>query len=149
MRYHAYWISPSGEIMPVETHHVTDFLRYPEVFGLTRDDVLSSYQKYGERLGIEGKAREELILGAMKKGWIRLRYNQKAQSWTAQLSGFTDRQKEYLVNWCLRMMEGEFGYKVSRLSQIKVISEKSDILFYGNFLDIGKVKSQPSQQVKE
>ena len=148
MRYHAYWISPIGEILPVETHHVTDFFRYPEVFGLTRDDVLSCYQKYGERLGTEGKAREELILGVMKKGWIRLRYSLKAQSWTAQLSRFTDRQKEYLLNWCLRMMEGEFGGKAKGLTELKIIDEKSNVLFQGNFSDIGRVKPQTSQQVK-
>jgi len=133
MRYVAYWINPNGEILPVETHHITNFFHNPQVFGLTRDDVLSSYQKHGERPGIEGKAREELILEVMKRGWIRLRYVPKEQSWTAQLYGFTEQQKGYLFNWCRRIKDGKYGDNIGKLSGFTIIDEKGDVLYSGNF----------------
>ena len=70
-----------------------------------------------------------------KKGWIRLRYSLKAQSWTAQLSGFTDRQKEYLVNWCRRIRDGKYGDNIGKFIGFRIINEKGEVLFFGNFSD--------------
>jgi hypothetical protein len=150
MNYHAYWISPDGVIIPViGGHHIAQVLSNPDQFGFKREELESCYEKYGEPYGLEGKAREEIIRLLFKNNWIRLRYYPENDLWKVEISGFTDRQKEYIRDWCLRMMKGEYGDKVSGFTEIKVIDEKSGMVFYGNFFDIGKLKSQTSQPVKE
>ena len=69
----AYWISPEGEILPVGTSHVREVIGNPGRFGITREQIEEAYKKYREPLGLEGRAREEIIRTIINKGWIRIR----------------------------------------------------------------------------
>jgi hypothetical protein len=69
----AFWISPEGAILPVPLSHIASVIRAPEVFGLTREYLEDAYRKHKEPLGLEGKARGEIIAGLICKGWIRIR----------------------------------------------------------------------------
>jgi hypothetical protein len=48
-------------------------LEKPEKFGLTKEELRKFYESYGEPLGHEGRAREEIIKRLMRKKWIRIR----------------------------------------------------------------------------
>lgn len=71
----AFFISPKGKIVPVwGSHHIDEIISDPGQFGLTRKAVEAKFDEYGEKLGVERKAREEIIADLLKKGWIRVRF---------------------------------------------------------------------------
>lgn len=45
----------------------------PEKFGLTREYIEEQYEAYGEKIGTEGKARENIIRKLMFAGFTRIR----------------------------------------------------------------------------
>ena len=53
------------------------------MFGFTRADVESAYDHHDEPLYSEGRAREELILDAVRRGWVRIRRYRSSYSVTA------------------------------------------------------------------
>ena len=69
----AYWISPNGRIVSVDTKHINMIIDNPDAFGLTSTEVEAMYTQENEKMGIEGIAREKIIMDLVRKGWIRLR----------------------------------------------------------------------------
>ena len=69
----AYFISPKGKIVYVGTNHIAYIIRNPEKFWLSIEFIEYVYNHYNERLGMEGKAREQIILSLIDSGWIRIR----------------------------------------------------------------------------
>lgn len=72
--YDAYWVSPEGELFGV-TRHIHFISSNLDKFGFTREHYVETFKKHNEKLGIEGKARAELIRDSLDKGWIRARDN--------------------------------------------------------------------------
>ncbi len=89
--YPAYWISPEGELFGV-TRHIHFISSNLEKFGFTRQHYEDVYIKQDEKLGIEGKARVELMREAMINGWIRARYNEN-DGWVVE---FSTQKEDYL-----------------------------------------------------
>lgn len=85
MKYSAFWISIKGKIIPVPQHHIDLVIQNPELFNLTSQEIEKKYEKHKEPLHLEGYAREEIMGELIAKGWIRLRYVPKRDSWTIQL----------------------------------------------------------------
>jgi hypothetical protein len=69
----AFWISPQREVLLVKSCHVATVISHPETFGLTLESITECYARHGEPLGMEGKARTEIILQLVELGWIRIR----------------------------------------------------------------------------
>lgn len=69
----AFWIDPEGCVGAVPITHITAVLADPERFGLTASRLREVYARHGEPLGLEGKARREIMDGLLRKGWIRIR----------------------------------------------------------------------------
>ena len=71
----AFWVSPRGEIRVVEggIYHINDVIHHPSVFGWSKDDVEALYDQYGEHVGQEGDARDNLMTSLLKEGWVRIR----------------------------------------------------------------------------
>ena len=104
----AYWISPGGEIRPVKTTHIRDVIDYPEEFGefgLNPEHIQDLYELYGEKLGIEGKARKEIMTNLLNKGWIRIRYHSRNDRYSIETGRLTKRTREYIAYWALKKME--------------------------------------------
>lgn len=79
----AYWIDPYGDFHPVKGgKHIQSILQDPDQFGLKREYVVEKFKKYGEKLGQEGKAREELMVDLMMDGWIQVRKQKRNNAWT-------------------------------------------------------------------
>ena len=99
----AYWISPRGVIYPVGDNHISSVISSPETFGLTREQIDAAYAEEGERIGLEGKAREKIILDLVDKGWVRIR-NYLRTGWVVNLNKMTRRAKDYLWHWASEMI---------------------------------------------
>lgn len=99
----AYWISSYGEVVEVGTNHITMVINHPKKFGYTTKKIQDTYDKYDERLGQEGKAREEIILNLIDHGWIRVRrYDNKGYS--VNISKMTKKVKDILFDWAYKLL---------------------------------------------
>lgn len=99
MKGAAYWINPTGKILNVGgTKHIDQIIKAPEKFGFTFKDIEELHEKYGERIGMEGKAREELIKEAMRKDFIRIRLYPNVQ-WSVNLWRLTSNAEKALMIW--------------------------------------------------
>ena len=55
-----YWVI-WGTSIPITTTHIGFILNNSKTFGFTKEYIISIYDKNKEKIGTEGKAREELI----------------------------------------------------------------------------------------
>ena len=95
----AYWISPEGQIHEVPRKHINYLCQNYIIFGFTKNEIEFIYKKHGEKIGIEGKARTDLLLYALRADWIRIRYRPRENFWTIELWELTKFQLEYIKNW--------------------------------------------------
>ena len=109
----AYWISPGGKMLPVGTVHINEVIDSPESFGLTEKEIKDTYAKHKEKFRSEGKAREEIMKGLFQKGWIRIRYYNRNDSYTVNVNELTKRAKEYLFEWALKTIENLPNHRYS------------------------------------
>lgn len=106
----AYWISPRGQILPMskKDKHIAEIIKNPKAFGYTREELQDIYDKYGEKFGNEGKAREEIILSLIRKGWTRIRKYIRPDRWTVNVVKLTSKVKDILQFWADKMLS--IGY---------------------------------------
>jgi len=106
----AYFISPKGEIIYCGVKHITTIIKNPEKFGFDKYFIEYVYNFYNEKIGQEGKAREQLILALLGEGWIRIRkYGDKF--WSVNVDKLTRVVKQYLQKWAKAMLKGKNGIK--------------------------------------
>lgn len=92
----AYWYK-HGKVIEVQNSlHIKDIIENPKTFDMTKEHIEEIYKKYNEKMGFEGKAREELMVEAMDKGWIRVRQSTTRQGviWTVQFKDFAKQNKD-------------------------------------------------------
>lgn len=99
----AYWISPSGKIIDVGTNHIDVVIKNPKIFGLTDEKIKATYEKYGESMGSEGQAREELIIGLVKKDWVRVR-RYRNQGYSVNIGRMSKKMKDILFSWADKLI---------------------------------------------
>ena len=104
----AYWISPNGHIFPVVTRHIHAVINQPGQFGLTTRYVRSVYHKYREPIGMEGKARREIMERLLRSGWIRIRYKLRPTGWYIECSDL-DKTKSLIVRWTKTMLDSDYS----------------------------------------
>jgi hypothetical protein len=104
----SYFISPDGYLMPVDYRHIGTVSDYPEKFGLTREYIDTTFEKYNEKKGLEGKAREEILTKLIHEGWIRIRlYTNKSQVfWSINILDLTPQVKKYLHDFAVKAIAG-------------------------------------------
>lgn len=145
MIHQAYWISPTGSIIPVEgtaDRHIHVVIQNPEKFGYTLDEIKTLHKKYKEPLGSEGKAREEIMVDLIKQGWIRIRYYDKLYQYSIQVnarnvSNMTSRQKESIWDWAMLITRGRENKKENNLKSFKLSNVDGDVLIHdGQIKDI-------------
>ncbi|MFC2171907.1 hypothetical protein ACFLU6_04670 [Acidobacteriota bacterium] len=121
----AYWISPSGEIILVGTSHIQELISHPERFGLTSSEVQDAYTKHRERLGLEGKAREELIRKVVAKDFVRIRkYGNEGYSITVHR--LTEETKALIRGWAAQVLSGEIGEEDDHFADVTVSAISED-----------------------
>lgn len=97
-----YWISPSGTVMPVDQNHINTVIKNPRKFNISDDQIKEEYEKTGEPLGSEGKAREVIILSLIRRGWIRVR-NYGNQGWSLNVHKLDDRTKNKITDFFFKL----------------------------------------------
>jgi hypothetical protein len=101
----AWWISPQGKILPLKhgDTHIRMVIENPGAFGYTTKRIEDRYHFYGEAVGTEKKAREEIIKEILSKGWIRIRKNK--YFYTIQLAALSERAKDYISDWSVKIAD--------------------------------------------
>ncbi len=108
MKYNAYWISPYGDIIGVDTTHIDTIIKNPEIFGLTKKEIEDTYDKYNEKVGIEGKARHDIMDNLIQDNWIRIRFVPKAYTFTVETnSNFNKKKQDYIWWWGASITNGK------------------------------------------
>lgn len=124
----AYWIDPQGRILKLtEALHITQITSNPEKFGFTREQITKTYAKYGERIGTEGKAREEIIKDALARGFIRVRLYPN-RYWSVTTNRYDSKAKKALKVWAEQAQKDRFAgpyisVKITDLSKEKVYDQ--------------------------
>ena len=111
----AYWISPRGQIIDVPTRHITNVLENPKQFGLDKPYIVNLYKKHKEPMGLEGKAREEIMILLMKGGWLRVR--RSVNEWVIQSWALSDKGKNNIWDFVVHSMKKGI---ISKYTQITV-----------------------------
>jgi hypothetical protein len=101
----AYWISPIGDLFEVGTSHIAEVIKDPEKFGLKLENIKEIYRKHNEFLGLEGKARAEILIQIIQQGWIRLR--RYRESWSVTVYRFSNETKHQLQNWAANINDDD------------------------------------------
>lgn len=137
----AYWINPQGLFMPVDTKHILKVIDNPNVFGLTLADIQKVYDEESEKLGVEGRAREKIILDLIGRGFIRIRYYPRYGRWTVNCNCLSDTVKSWLQQWASSMI----GFGVSRFDEVNL-----DLPVKKKLIPMEKLLlDQYEQQIKE
>lgn len=107
----AFFISPRGELIDCGSRkHIDMIVTYPDKFGLTKQFIDDKYDEYGEKVGIEGKARNDIMVLLIKQGWVRIRrYPNKF--WIIDLYKLNKKMKDRIYDWSVKMLDGTGGYK--------------------------------------
>lgn|SRR5574344_1505165 len=99
-----FWFK-NGKIKQVEGTHINAVIKNCKAFGLTPDEIQAAYKKYKEPIGLEGRAREALMIKIIKNGWIRVRetYDSRGDCFTIQFYDFSRQKKDLqkLINYLL------------------------------------------------
>lgn len=122
LKYEAFFITPENFLVPVKRNHIDVICDHPEIFGFTFDHVKNVFQKYDEPLKSEFQARKELLNEIFEKGFIRLRFKTKEESyWEIELlKNEYEKQKEQIVSWA-KMMISDDDFGADRNMCVKVI----------------------------
>lgn len=91
----AFWAKGNKIIQVQNDIHIKDICSNPEIFGFTKKQLEEIFNKYNEDWGYEGKAREEIMVIAMKNGWVRIRQRSSkiGYQWMLQYDNFSNRLK--------------------------------------------------------
>jgi len=95
----AYWVSPTGEMLSVKSTHIDVVVKNPEVFGFTHAYIKNVYKKYRETVGLEGKARDEIIESLINRRWMRIRYDRSQDYYIVGFKYFDEKQIDFLREW--------------------------------------------------
>lgn len=118
-------------------NHIGKILDNPTLFGLTREEIENLYAQYGEPIGLEGKAREEVIKHVAKEGWVRIRhYTGRNDYWSIQTDDTEKRKKEIkaFCYWALKVPRNEEGEQIG--NPIMTYHDSAVIMGYDNPDDI-------------
>ncbi len=98
-RIEAFWILPDDQIICVPRTHIQTVIDNPHLFNLSSDYIVSKYEMENEELGVEGRAREQIILGLLKDNYIRIRYYPRRSSWTINVHELNIKSLNALKTW--------------------------------------------------
>ena len=115
--FQAYWIK-YNQVYEVDTKHINMVIKNPEMFGLTIEEIRAIYKKYNEKIGQEGKAREEIIKLVAKNGWLRVRhYAIPKDYWTIQFDSHRKRKKniDAFIDYALENLNMNINDELSLL----------------------------------
>ena len=135
MIYNAFFISPESEIIPVPDRHIVTIVYEPELFSLTTKEIESRFAKHNEPVGMEGYARNEIILDLLKQNWIRLRFFLRNGSWRIQIfEELNDTLKKNILHFCNEVEKGKVRSSIPRTAppNIEIHNTVEETIFSGS-----------------
>ena len=94
----AFFISPKGVVISVATSHIASVIAAPTLFGMTTADIVASYAAQCEPVGLEGHAREVILLRLLKKRWVRIREHSN-RHWSIEFGAATPKTLALIHKW--------------------------------------------------
>jgi hypothetical protein len=124
----AFFISPTDDVIHVPLNHISTVIGDPKTFGLTRQEIQAAYDNQGERVGVEGEARRELLLRIIDKDWIRIRRYRNFYSVTAKdLSSWVNIR---IQDWAGKMVSGTSGFRETDLHMpVRISTPDAQVVF--------------------
>ena len=137
----AFWITPKGETVEVNRTHIQTVIDHPKKFGLTTDKIKSVYDKYNEPVGQEGKAREEIMVDLIKKGYLRVRRYGR-EGYSINIPKMTKKIKDILFDFANKMLTtGVAGYKEKdKYQEVHIIGLNAPVNIFMSLFDIAQDK---------
>jgi hypothetical protein len=109
----AFWISPKGEVLGSVESHIQQLIMNADKFGLDINDLRNKFKEYGEPVGFEGKAREEIIKRILWVGWIRVRKYPRSH-YSVNCAYYPTLEWGYLIEMARKLLgKGLEGFKES------------------------------------
>ena len=143
----AFFISPKGEIIYTPINHITTVIGNPKKFGLNIEFIEHVYDFYNERMGQEGKAREQILLSLFKKNWIRLR--RYRNFWSVNVANFAKKTKFYLQKWASMLVLGKLKFKEDDpYMDIKIVQDSGKVISSDIRTMAGELKEDKEQDLK-
>ena len=99
IKMEAFWILPDGQIIIVPRTHIQTVIENPLLFDLSSNYIVSKYEMENEELGVEGRARERIILELIQNSYIRIRYYPRRSSWTINVHELSIKSLNTLNKW--------------------------------------------------
>lgn len=98
-----YWVKGDTVYDLTTSKHINFIRENPEAFGYTKEELNAIYAKHGEKIGTEGKAREEIIKEVSKMGWLRVRKYRRPEYWSIQFDNHRRRKKAInnFIEWAM------------------------------------------------
>lgn len=137
MKGQAFFISPDGKLIPVKDTHISNIVKYPDKFGLSKEYVEKIYKKHKEPVGSELNAREEILLELVQNGWVRIReYPNKF--WSVQINQMNKRMKDILFDFANKAISGKKPFKSSIWDNeiIKIVALRDKKTWSFSFKDV-------------
>ena len=109
MSENAYWVDPvSGKIHKPKSRHIATVIKHPTKFGETDSTIERTFKKHNEPISTsaEGKAREEVMLRIIKRGYIRIRKGgtRRNQHWSIQIDRINRKVEDVLWMWANKVI---------------------------------------------
>lgn len=145
-KFEAYWLNKRGAIIGVPTTHINYMSQNLNKFFLSREKFVAVHEKYVERLGQEGKAREELMIRALKRGWVRVRFTDR-NGWMIQAYKLDKSTRENIWEFVKEMLRtrqaGKYAdIKIMTLNDSNMITSSFDRILGGEILEIKNKETQ-------
>lgn len=109
-------------------------IKKPDKFGFNKDFIEFVYNNYGERIGTEGKAREQIMLSLFNEGWIRIR--QYKQFWSINVKKFSGKARTYITLWSKKILKGFHGFKEQDKHAVIKIDQKDKPIETWDLMDL-------------
>ena len=146
----AFWVKGNKIIKVQNSLHIGDICKNPEIFGFSDKQIKEIYNKYNEKIGTEYKAREEIMVDAMKRGWLRIRerIGKSGTQWIIQYDDFKKRSKNLQEIVSNLALDKKILKKYDRLTLMD-INGKVDRDYYDDFIHKGISGTSPLQFLTE
>ena len=98
------WIAPRGHIFGVPTTHITTVIENPDLFGLSKEKVKVIFDRHGNDIESENRAKNEIITLLVLKSWICINYLPEFCKYEIELDSLDDIHREYLSIWASKVL---------------------------------------------
>jgi hypothetical protein len=104
-------------LYPISKTHIRAVLDFPDLFNRKKPDLVNIFKKYNEKIGLEGKAREEIIIDLVSEDWIRIRHYFKPRDyWSIQCADLELQKKE--IDIFLTYASNKFEFRGNEIFKI-------------------------------